>query len=309
MAKDGPAPSVAAVRRFNRFYTRKIGILQDGLFGSPFSLAQVRVLYEVAHRRLPTAAELCRDLGLDPGYLSRILGDFEGRGFLLRTRSDADGRKNHLALTDRGREVLAPLDARSNEEVGAMLAGLAAAERDRLVEAMRVVEEILGDRPRQQAGYLLRSHRPGDMGWVIHRHGVLYAREQGWDERFEALVAGIVARFIEDHDPARERCWIAEGEAGNLGCVFLVEKSRTVAQLRLLLVEPEARGRGIGRRLVEECVRFARQAGYRKLVLWTHGGLNVARVIYEKTGFSLVHRKKDRKFGRDVVDETWEMAL
>lgn len=300
---------VAAVRRFNRFYTQKIGVLEEGLLKSPFSLTQARVLYELAHRDRPTATELCRDLGLDAGYLSRVLRDFEKRGLVAREPSEADGRQSLLHLSPRGLEAFAPLDARSRDEIGTMLRGLPPGDQRRLVEAMETVEALLGAGPEARAPYLLRPHRPGDMGWVVQRHGVLYSREYGWDERFEALVASIVARFIERYDPKRERCWIAEKDGENVGSVFVVKQTKTVAKLRLLLVDPKARGLGIGARLVDECVRFARDAGYRKLTLWTNSVLVAARRIYEKAGFRLVHAEPHRSFGHDLVGETWDLDL
>src|SRR6476646_6331715 len=246
-----------AVRSFNRFYTRQIGILRQGLLKSPFSLAEVRVLYEIAHRRQPSATELCQQLGLDPGYLSRILGGLEKRGLVRKSASHTDGRQSLLGLTARGRETFATLDARQNQEVAGMLRQLPATEQARLVKAMHVIETVLNARPAPKTPYVLRPHQPGDMGWVVHRHGVLYAQEYGYDEHFEALVAEITARFIQHFDPKRERCWIAERDGEIVGSVFLVKKSESIAKLRLLLVEPSARGLGIGKRLVGECLRFA----------------------------------------------------
>ncbi len=300
---------VAAVRRFNRFYTRQIGLLEEGYLKSPFSLTEVRVLYELAHRDKPTASELSRDLGLDAGYLSRIVRRFEKRRLISRAPSDADGRQSHLGLTARGVAAIAPLERRSHEEIGAILGSLPAGEQVRLVESMRAIEGILGAMPEQKVAYVLRSHQPGDMGWVVHRHGALYAQEYGWDERFEALVAEIVAKFIHGYDPKKERCWIAEKDDEIVGSVFLVKASKTVAKLRLLLVEPKARGLGIGARLVEECIRFARQAGYRKMTLWTNSILRAARHIYEEAGFRLVREERHRSFGHDLVGETWEREL
>jgi DNA-binding MarR family transcriptional regulator/N-acetylglutamate synthase-like GNAT family acetyltransferase len=300
---------VAAVRRFNRLYTRKIGVLQERAYRSPFSLAAVRVLYELAHRTKPTATELGRELGLDPGYLSRLLRGFEKRGLVVRTRSERDARQRHLTLTAHGRKVFAPLDGRSHDEVATLLHALPSAEQARLVEAMGTIERLLGPRPEAPGPYLIRPPQPGDLGWVVHRHGVLYAQEYGYDERFEALVAEIVAQFVQHLAPKRERCWIAEREGEMVGCVFLVQHSTTVAQLRLLLVEPQARGLGIGRRLVSECVRFAGQAGYRKITLWTQSELRAARRLYEAAGFSLVKRERHQSFGRDLVAETWELGL
>ena len=303
-------PSIAAVRRFNRFYTRQIGVLQDKLYRSPLSLAEVRVLYELAHREKPTASSLGKHLGLDPGYLSRILRKFGKRGWVAKTASPADGRQSLLALTAKGRDTFAPLDARSREEVGKMLGVLSTAGQNRLVEAMLAIEQLLGAQPESKTPYILRPHQPGDIGWVIHRHGVLYAQEYGYDEHFEALVAEIAAKFIQHFDPRRERCWIAEKDGEIVGCVFLVKKSKTVAKLRMLLVEPKARGLGIGKRLVDECVRFARQVGYKKITLWTQSELNSARRIYEAVGFRLTHQKPHQDWNReDLVSETWDLKL
>jgi DNA-binding MarR family transcriptional regulator/N-acetylglutamate synthase-like GNAT family acetyltransferase len=300
---------VAAVRGFNRFYTQKIGVLNEGLLKSRFSLTEARVLYELAHRERPTATELCGDLGLDAGYLSRILRRFEQAGLLARTTSKADGRQSLLALTAKGRAAFAPLDGRSRQEIGALMGGLGPTEQARLVAAMATIERLLGARPQNDWPYLLRLHQPGDMGWVVHRHGALYAQEYGWDERFEALVAGIVAEFIARFDPKKERCWIAERDGEIIGSVFLVKKSKTVAKLRLLLVEPSARGLGLGSRLVEECLRFARQAGYRKITLWTNDILHAARHIYVKAGFRKIGNERHHSFGHDLVGETWELTL
>jgi DNA-binding MarR family transcriptional regulator/N-acetylglutamate synthase-like GNAT family acetyltransferase len=309
MARSALEQRIAAVRRFNRFYTQKIGALEEGLSRSPFSLTEARVLYELAHRESPTAVELGKDLGLDAGYLSRILRGFERHGLLRKQRSKADGRQSHLLLTAQGRRAFAPLNAHSSEEVRALLDKLSDAQQRRLLDAMHTVEDLLGARPAGQAPYLLRSHRPGDMGWVIHRHGALYAQEYGWNEQFEALVARIAAKFIEHYDPAREHCWIAEQDGEIVGSVFLVKQSATVAKLRLLIVDPKARGLGLGARLVEECIRFARQKGYRKLVLWTNSVLDAARHIYEKAGFRLVKSEPHRSFGHDLVGQNWELKL
>jgi DNA-binding MarR family transcriptional regulator/GNAT superfamily N-acetyltransferase len=300
---------VAAVRRFNRLYTHRIGVLQERAYHSPFSLAAVRVLYELAHRTKPTATELVRELGVDPGYLSRIVRGFEKHRLVTRTRSESDARQSHLALTARGRKVFAPLDARSNEDVAALLHGLPPAGQARLVEAMATVERLLRTPPEPQAPYLIRPPQAGDLGWVVHRHGVLYAQEYGYDEQFEALVADIVAHFVQHLDPKRERCWIAEREGEIVGSVFLVRQSKRVAKLRLLLVEPPARGLGIGRRLLDECVRFARQAGYRKITLWTQSELRAARQLYRAARFRLVKKRRHHSFGRYLVAEIWELAL
>jgi DNA-binding MarR family transcriptional regulator/GNAT superfamily N-acetyltransferase len=300
---------IAIVRRFNRFYTKQIGLLGESYLETPFSLTEARVLYELAHRERPSATELARELALDAGYLSRILRGFERRRLLTRTRSKSDGRQSHLALTARGRAAFAPLDVRSREDIGALLGRLGPAGQRRLIDAMRTIETTLGGAPESKASYVLRPHQPGDMGWVVHRHGALYAQEYGFDERFESLVAGVVARFVERYDPRRERCWIAEKDGEIVGSVLLVRRSRSVAQLRLLLVEPKARGLGIGERLVTECVRFARQAGYRKITLWTNSVLRAARRLYQAAGFRRVHREKHRSFGRELVGETWELVL
>jgi len=300
---------VAAVRDFNRFYTRMIGVLSEGLVRTPYSLTEARVIFELAQRDRTEVTALRRDLGLDPGYLSRILRGFERRRLLTRTRSKSDGRQSHLALTARGRAAFAPLDGRSRQDVGGLLARLGPAEQRRLIDAMRTIETMLGGAPESKTSYVLRPHQPGDMGWVVHRHGALYAQEYGFDERFESLVAGVVAKFVERYDPRRERCWIAEKDGEIVGSVFLVRRSRSVAQLRLLLVEPKARGLGIGERLVTECVRFARQAGYRTITLWTNSVLGAARRLYQAAGFRRIHHEKHRSFGRELVGETWELAL
>jgi len=297
------------VRRFNRFYTRQIGVLHEGLLQSPFSLTEVRVLFELANRRRTTAAEVGKELGLDAGYLSRIICNFQQRHLVASEPSDTDGRQHDLYLTASGREAFATLNERQNEDVKALLGRLPAADQDRLLGAMRTIEALIGDQAEPKSPYLLRTHRPGDMGWVVYRHGVLYAQEYGWDEHFEALVAEIVAKFIEGFDPSCERCWIAERDGENLGCVFLVKESAAVAKLRLLLVEPSARGLGIGRRLVEECVRFARQCGYGKITLWTNDVLTAARRIYEAAGFELVREEAHHSFGHDLIGQTWDLNL
>ena len=305
----GSPEGVAAVRRFNRFYTRQIGVLRQGLLNSPYSLAEARVLYEIAHRRQPTATELGQDLQLDAGYLSRILRSFEQRGLLSKQASPKDARQSLLSLTAAGRAEQSKLETASNAEVGAMLGTLAVDRQTRLLRAMQAIEELLGPGEASREPYLLRTHRPGDMGWIVHRHGRLYAQEYGWDETFEALVAEIAAKFIREFKPERERCWVAERDGEILGSVFLVEQSATVAQLRLLLVEPAARGLGIGRRLVEECIRFARQAGYDSITLWTNDILRSARRIYEAAGFMLMGEEKHHSFGHDLVGQTWELRL
>lgn len=300
---------VAAVRRFNRFYTRQIGLLREHLLQTPFSLTEARVIYELAHHEQTTATQLGEALGLDAGYLSRLLRHFQQRDLISRQPSPRDGRQVLLSLSERGRTAFAQLNARSHDEISAMLDRLSPPEQGRLVDAMRAIEALLGPGPEPRVPYVLRPHRPGDMGWVVHCHGVLYAQEYGWNEEFEALVAEIVAKFIQRLDARRERCWIAEQDGENVGCVFLVRRSKTVAQLRLLLVEPRARGLGIGSHLVEECVRFARQAGYRKVMLWTNDVLRGARRIYQRAGFRLVREEAHHSFGHDLVGQTWEIDL
>jgi DNA-binding MarR family transcriptional regulator/N-acetylglutamate synthase-like GNAT family acetyltransferase len=302
-----------AVRRFNRFYTREIGLLQEGLLDTPFSLTEARVLYELAHRDKSTAAVIGSELGLDAGYLSRILGNFEKGKLVEKTLSEIDRRQSFLTLTKQGRKIFAPLETRSKAQVAAILATLPEADQRRLIGAMETVQGLLG-KSTVSAGssgeqYLLRPHQPGDMGWVVHRHGVLYAQEYGYDETFEALVAEIVAKFIQHYDAKRERCWVAEREGEIAGSVFLVAESKTVAKLRLLLVEPSARGLGIGARLVAECVQFARRAGYKKIVLWTQSELDAARHLYKKAGFHVIEKKHHHSFGKDLTAETWEVAL
>jgi DNA-binding MarR family transcriptional regulator/GNAT superfamily N-acetyltransferase len=308
MSASSPLESrVAAVRRFSRFYTRVIGVLQDGLLHSGFSLAEARVLYELAQRSGITATELGRELDLDPGYLSRILQRLERDGLLARVPSPADRRQGLLSLTQAGRNAFAPLDARSRKEVGALLSPLAEPTQAAVVTAMGRIESLLGES--RSSPWLLRQHRPGDIGWIVSRHGALYAEEHGFDARFEALVARVAGEFLAQHDPARERCWIAECDGVNVGSVFLVRKSDDEAKLRLLLVEPAARGLGIGRRLVAECIGFACETGYRRITLWTNEVLVAARAIYQEAGFRLVASKPHRDFGPPMIGEDWEMTL
>ena len=303
------SPRIDAVRRFNRFYTKQIGVLQEGLLDSPFSLAEARVLYELARRDRPTAKALGTELDLDPGYLSRMLRSLEKRSLIAKTRSAEDGRESFLALTNEGRKAFARLDRRSADSVRALLSDCSLLDQRRLVGAMKVIEQILGAGPSTLPEVALRAHRPGDIGWVIHRHGALYAQEHGYDATFEALVAEIASDFLRKLDPARERCWIAESAGEIVGSVFLVRKSVRVAKLRLLLVEPHARGLGVGRRLVAECIAFARQARYRRITLWTQRGLDAARRIYEDAGFRLMSEHPHRSFGQDLVAQTWELQL
>lgn len=308
MAKPGGNPQVAAIRAFNRFYTRKIGVV-DGIASSPFSLAEARVLYELAHREQPTATNIRKELGLDAGYMSRILRDFERRKLVTRARSKTDEREKFLSLTAKGRRAFAPLDERSNRNVAAMLREVSPTERKQLVDAVDAVRRLLGDKSEPKTPYLLRQHQPGDLGWVVHRQAILYADEYGWDGTYEALAAEIVAQFIKNYDPKRERCWIAEKNGERVGAVFVAKASDEIAKLRLLHVEQEARGLGIGKRLVEECVRFARQAGYQKMTLWTQSILHAARHIYKQAGFHLVRQEEHHSFGKDLTAETWEFDL
>jgi DNA-binding MarR family transcriptional regulator/GNAT superfamily N-acetyltransferase len=304
-----PAERVAAVRRFNRLYTRRIGVLHEGLLDSPYSLAEVRVLYELAHRTGVAARDLALDLGLDAGYLSRILKAFERRGLVRREQAAGDARRRVLSLTAQGRRAFAPLDRRSQAEVAAMLAPLTESAQSRLTGAMQAIEALLEPPDAAAIPYVLRPHRPGDMGWVIQAHGEFYAHDYGWDERFEALVAHIAAEFIEKFDPKRERCWIAERDGERVGSVFLVRKSATVAKLRLLIVDRKARGLGLGKALVNECILFARDRGYRKITLWTQQNLAAARGIYEAAGFRLVASEPHAMFGVPLVGETWDLDV
>ncbi|MGA9474556.1 MAG: bifunctional helix-turn-helix transcriptional regulator/GNAT family N-acetyltransferase [Terriglobales bacterium] len=324
-ASRSVANPIPAIRHFNRYYTRQIGLLQQGLLETTFSLTEVRLLYELAHREVANATELAADLSLDPGYLSRTLASFEKRGWISRSPSENDRRQSLLTLTSKGAAVFRPLEDRSNRQVEQMLVKLSPAAQQQLVSAMQQIEQILSPKPAMAESYLLRAHQPGDMGWVVFRHGVLYAEEYHYDERFEALVAEIVAKFIQHFDPKCELCWIAERTTAGrttaektaaernrerVGSVFLVRKSATVSKLRLLLVEPSARGLGIGRRLVEECIRFARQAGYKKMMLWTQSELKAARAIYQQAGFQLTKKEKHNSWSRkELVAETWELKL
>jgi DNA-binding MarR family transcriptional regulator/GNAT superfamily N-acetyltransferase len=309
MADEELLKRIDAVRQFNRFYTQKIGVLHEGLLSSPFSLTEVRVLYELAHRERPVASEVGKDLGLDPGYLSRILSSFKTKGFIDSKPSEQDGRQSILRLTEKGKTAFAPLDDRARDEISILLGALNERDQIRLVEAMESIKELLSPGAKNKTPYLLRPHQPGDMGWVVHLHGMLYAREYGWDDTFEALVAGIVAKFIQNFDPKRERCWIAEIDGEIVGSGFLVKESETVCKLRLLIVHPKARGLGIGKRMVNESLRFARQAGYRKTMLWTNNVLLAARHIYETMGFKLILEEPHHSFGHDLVGETWELEL
>jgi DNA-binding MarR family transcriptional regulator/GNAT superfamily N-acetyltransferase len=311
MAIQAPsvAQRIAAVRRFNRFYTQNLGVLQHGWLDSPFSLTEARVLYEIKQRDRATASEIARDLDLDAGYLSRILRRFHKSGLIRKDVSPDDGRQSFLSMTARGRKTFDPLETRTERQVGAMLGRLTAPERDHLVSAMRAIETMIGSEPKALSDIILRQPRPGDLGWVVARHAELYAREYGWAENFEGLCAQIAADFVSKYDPKCERCWIAEMDGQNVGSVFLVKDSEKVARLRLLLVDPVARGRGLGTRLTDECVRFARGRGYRSVTLWTHRVLTAARHIYERAGFQLKSSERRRSFGKNVISEHWDLTL
>jgi DNA-binding MarR family transcriptional regulator/GNAT superfamily N-acetyltransferase len=300
---------VGAIRRFNRFYTRRIGVLQDNFLNSSFSLAEGRVLYELAHRERPTATELAGALGLDHGYLSRILRSFSERGLVTKVPAPNDRRQSLLALTVKGRLAFGRIDQRSQEQIAEMIEKLPLTEQERMIAAMHAIECALGETPEAMPAYILRPPRAGDMGWIVSRHGALYREEYGWDERLEALTAEIVAAFVRNYDPKRERCWMAERDGETVGSVLLVKETDEIARLRLLLVEPKARGLGIGARLVDETLRFAREAGYRTVTLWTHSVLTAARHVYERAGFKLIATKEHNEFGKLLVGETWDLEL
>jgi DNA-binding MarR family transcriptional regulator/N-acetylglutamate synthase-like GNAT family acetyltransferase len=302
---------VAALRHFNRFFTRRIGVLRDALLHSPYSPTEARIIFELAQSAGQTAADLGRSLGLDAGYLSRTLAHLEQQGLVVKERAENDARQRPLSLTDQGRAAFALLDLRSVEEVVELLAELGEEDQQRLLVAMRAIEDVLGKAVgfKFAEPFFLRAPEPGDMGWIVHRHGALYAAEYGWNEEFEALVAQIVAGFVQGFDAKRERCWIAEMSGSIVGSVFVVRVDDTTAKLRLLLVEPAARGMGLGTRLVQESMRFARRAGYSRMTLWTQSVLVEARHIYQKAGFTLATQGLHRSFGHDLVEETWELAL
>jgi DNA-binding MarR family transcriptional regulator/N-acetylglutamate synthase-like GNAT family acetyltransferase len=302
-------PHTAAIRAFSRFYTRKLGVLDQHLLKSPFSLSEARVLYELAHRDDASAKEIGLTLGLDAGYLSRILQNFDAQGLIRRTPLPSDRRHQQLGLTAKGRQAFARLDRSSEREVAAMIGELGEHARSRLIQAMQRIEDILEPQALARPACLLRSHRPGDIGWVASRHGAIYAEEYGWDILFEALVAEIGAQFLTSFDATREHCWIAEIDGEPVGSIFLVKASDDVAKLRLLLVEKRARGLGVGRALVEQCIRFAREKNYKTIVLWTQSILIAARDIYRRAGFQLVAEEPHHSFGVDLVGETWELKL
>ena len=331
MAASALAQDIDAVRRFNRFYTREIGVLEEKLLHSPFSLTEGRVLYEIGYHgdtgiprtTAPTAVDLARALDIDGGYLSRILLRFAKRRLITRATSDADARQAHLALTARGQAALAPLQQLARDEVAVMLRPLSPTERGRVVDAMHLIQTSLGKpgdaavaeraaahgHERDAESCTLRGHRAGDMGWIVSRQGALYAEEYGWTTEYEALAADIVAQFLKNFEPARERCWIAERDGAPVGAVMIVKQSDTVAKLRLLHVERVARGLGIGKRLVDECIRFSRAVGYQRITLWTQSNLLAARHLYKAAGFTYVAQEPHHRFGKDLVAEIWELAL
>ena len=299
---------VAAVRAFNRFYTARIGVLRDGLLRTPHSLTEARVLYELGQREVTEVADLRREMDIDAGFLSRLLARLQRDGLVGRERSTDDARRQRIRLTEEGTAAFAELDRRSAEEIGAVLDALSEEDQRRLVAAMDTVHDVLSQAP-PAAGFVLRGPRPGDLGWIVQRHGALYAEQYGWDESFEALVAQIVAEYARDHDPRREAAWIAEVDGEPAGCVLCVRRDDDTAQLRLLLVHPRARGRGIGGRLVEECLRFAKRAGYARITLWTNDVLHEARRLYERAGFELLESAPHHSFGHDLVEQTWARGL
>ncbi len=298
-----------AVRRFNRFYTRQIGVLRKTFLESPYSLGEMRVLYEIAHGDGVTASDIGRALDLDAGYLSRVLRNFEKRGLITRKSSAKDARQSQLALTAHGKKAFAPAEQRSERDVAAMLGKLKPDQQAQLIASMQTIETLLGDAPAAKPSYTLREPRHGDFGWIVSRHAELYAQEYGWTEPFEGLCAQIVADFVNNYDAERERCWIAEMNGENAGCVMLVKDSDEVARIRLLLVDPKARGLGLGQRLTDECVKFAREVGYKKVKLWTHSILTAARHVYEKAGFTLTASEKRHSWSKDVVAEFWDLEL
>ena len=309
MSRDTSNGQIAAVRAFNRFYTRKLGVLDRQLLKSPFSLSEARVLYELAHREDASAREIGSELGLDAGYLSRIVQNFDDNGLITRKPLPADRREYRLSLTAKGRQAFARLERSSQEDVRAMLADLPAGGGQRLIGAMALIERLLRAPDAPPPIAILRSPRPGDMGWVVQSHGALYAGEYGFDSSFEGLVAEIVSKFLASFDQLRERCWIAEIDGAQVGSVFLVRHSDDVAKIRLLIIDPAGRGQGLGKRLVAESIAFARACGYRKITLWTQSVLLAARKIYQDAGFVLMGSEANRSFGQDLISETWELEL
>jgi DNA-binding MarR family transcriptional regulator/N-acetylglutamate synthase-like GNAT family acetyltransferase len=309
MPQQDSDDQISAVRAFNRFYTRKLGVLDQQLLKSPFSLSEARVLYELANGGNLAAKEIGIELGLDPGYLSRIIQNFDENGLITRKPLSSDRRQYQLGLTAKGRQAFAKVDRSSHDDVAAMLATLPRGDSERLVGAMAVIERLLGAPHVPAPPAALRGPRPGDMGWVVQSHGSLYASEYGFDSSFEGLVAEVAAKFLSSFDASRERCWIAEIDGAQVGSIFLVRHTDEVAKLRLLLVDPTGRGQGLGQRLVAECVAFARQCGYRKITLWTQSILVAARRIYQDAGFVQVATEPHRSFGQSLIGETWEREL
>jgi len=301
--------AVAAVRRFNRNYTKWTGLLDEHLLNSRFGLTEARILYELAARKVTTASDLIAGLGVDPGYLSRIIKNFAQSGYITRERSADDGRQINIGLSKKGEAAFRPLNQRSAEAVERLLGDLAPKDRERLIAAMSVIEEVLGRQPKSDEPVVLRAPRIGDFGWIIHRQGAIYGEEYGWNEEFEALVAEITARFIKQFKTGRDRCWVAETGGRVVGAVFVVEEDAETAKLRMLYVEPDARGSGVGRHLVDEVVNFARKAGYRRLTLWTNDNLTAARRLYERAGFKLVSEEQHESFGHKLTGQYWELAL
>jgi len=306
MVLDTLTQRAEAVRSFNRYYTRQIGVLHEHLLESEFSLTEVRILYELAHRQGLTSSDLCQELGLNAGYVSRVISGFEKKGLVGKSRSPNDARAIQLNLTEQGRKVFEPLNQASRKEVSAMLARLPELRQAQLLDAMAQIRALLDP---TEKSYVLRDPYPGDLGYVIHRQALLYAQEFGWNNEYEALVAEIVSKFVREFKPARERCWIAEKDGKVVGSVFIVEQDAATAKLRLLYVDPAARGLGIGSRLVDECLRFARQAGYARMVLWTNSVLTDARRIYDRAGFALVEEETHHSFGKDLVGQVFARDL
>ena len=300
---------IAAVRSFNRFYTREIGVLREGLHNSPFPLPEARVLYELSRNPGITASDLCLLLNMDQGYVSRTISKLVEMNLVDRNRSDVDGRQWSLALAPAGVEAAILLDLGSRAEIGDLLSRLDDAGRRTLIESMTTIRSVLEAPDSESAGVALRNHRIGDMGWIVQRHAEIYASEYEWDESFEALIAEIVAAFIRNSDPIHERCWVAEIDGRRVGSVMCVRVDDQIAKLRLLFVDPAGRGRGIGRTLVEECIAFARSAGYARLVLWTQSNLTAARNTYMKLGFVLESSEANHSFGQNLVSETWCLEL
>ncbi len=310
MNTKSAAAQIDSMRAFNRFYTRQIGLLEEGLLKSDFSLTEVRILYELAHTEGLGASDLARELGLDMGYMSRVLKRLHARGLLQRSASKADARRSALGLTARGRRAFVPIEDATRRQIAGMLGTVPVDGQEKLLRSMQTIQLVFDGRAKEAAAYVIRDPRPGDIGWIIHRHGVLYAAEYGWDQSFEGLVAEIAGTFIRTFDPKLEHCWVAEGEGELVGSIFLVRKSARVAQLRLLYVEPSTRGLGIGRRLVDECIAFAKAKGYRTMTLWTNDVLVSARKIYQAAGFQLVKKERHHSFGKkDLVGQNWDLKL